>query len=111
MSADCGLRGLDLLDAVIARAGDDPASLDMDSWRCCVAARACEMAGAEWVSTDSSECELRTPDGRVSQPAAYGREVLGLDSRTAVRLFVCAAGLDDVRRVRDQIAAKAGEPS
>lgn len=118
MSADCGLRGLALLDAVIAQIEAHPETWDQRAWRqcgttMCVAGWACEMTGAEWHGSDGAG--LRTPDGRESNAFHRGAEVLGLDHPAAVRLFIISEGLDDIRAFRDRLrareAAKAGEPS
>lgn len=57
MTADIGLRGLDLLDAVIAHIEQHPETWEQDYWRCgtamCIAGWTAEMAGGEWVTRRS----------------------------------------------------------
>lgn len=59
VTAATALRGLDLLDAAIARIEADPSSWDQDDWRCstgiCLAGHVAEIAGGEWAASAVSE--------------------------------------------------------
>lgn len=72
MSADCGLRGLDLLDAAIAHIEAHPETWVQGSYRCasgmCLAGTIGELAGGQWggpvtddAVTGHRQCMIREP--------------------------------------------------
>lgn len=126
MSTDCGLRGLPLLDAVIAQIEANPQTWTQKSYRCrtgmCVAGWVCEMTGGRWLHTleESRYLSLLEPvdgdspddisDGQV-HAAERAARLLGLDEDTADNLFDGGNSLAEIKAIRDEIAAMVGEPA
>lgn len=125
-AADCGLRGLALLDAVIEHIGGHPETWNQDDYRCgsglCVAGLAAEMAGGRWAADPDDVAaawllaEGDDPPGDVLPVGPHRRVVaarsrairlLEISSGTASNLFYGANSLDTIRRIRDEIAAGA----
>lgn len=54
MSTDCGLRGLDLLDAAITQIEQHPETWDQGRWRCksgmCLGGWMCDLTGGRWLT-------------------------------------------------------------
>jgi hypothetical protein len=77
MTADCGLRGLDLLDAAISQIEDHPETWHQGEWRCksgmCLAGHIATLAGAEWLF---SEDDLRLA---VAAPYWQHREMVAAE--------------------------------
>jgi hypothetical protein len=126
MTADCGLRDLPLLDAVIADIKADPRAWEQKAYRCetgmCIAGLTAEKAGGAWAfpATSSYAHYLLPEPGEVADAAllervsdtwvvaAPGRaaRLLGLKGAEASDLFHVENTLRDIRGVRDQIAAR-----
>jgi hypothetical protein len=68
MSADTGLRGLDLLDAAIAQIEAHPETWKQGEWRCatgmCVAGWIAQLGGGKWIAP----AESALADGLVPEP-------------------------------------------
>jgi hypothetical protein len=133
VSADCGLRGLDLLDAVIAQIEAHPETWNQDEWRCesgmCVAGWVAEMAGGQWLTSDpgamgsapsvhflrrwaliatpEDDTEfVRVIDGTgVIQAGNRASRLLGLTQDQADDLFSEENDLQDIKDFRNEISA------
>jgi hypothetical protein len=66
MSGDCGLRGLDLLDAAISQIEQHPETWHQGSWRCgagmCLAGHIATLAGARWPYPETNTTILPGPN-------------------------------------------------
>lgn len=120
--ADCGLRGLALLDAAIAQIEAHPETWEQGTWRCesgmCVAGWTATLAGGEWayppnaegsksaflvpVPGDSARDIRNTSHG----PAVFARfraaRLLGLFDAFPL-IFEPENDLAEIRRLRDEM--------
>jgi hypothetical protein len=125
------LRGLELLDAVIEHVTAHPETWNQQTWahqtKCgtamCIAGHAVAAAGATLrFRTDGHAFYCKWPDDTAQRGIRDVAEDLfdiervhlldedGDDEWASVLLFAPGNDLDDVKRVRDEIAAKLGQP-
>ena len=137
MTADRGLRGLDLLDAAIAHIEAHPGTWYQASWRCgsgvCLAGHMAELAGGTWLTpADSPDSVylaaeagevgtlIQVPGGEVrgTLVSLRAERLLGVppDMRSALEdtdderdLFDADNTLDDIKAMRDDLRAAAGD--
>jgi hypothetical protein len=125
MSTDYGLRGVSLLDAAVEQIILHPETWNQDSYRCggglCVAGHVDVLAGGDWVEADPDgawsaylvpgegdhEGDVITLPGGVRAIPAGDRaaRLVGITRPTAETLFAGDNSRDDIRAIRDQIAA------
>jgi hypothetical protein len=113
------LRGLALLDAVIAQIEAHPETWRQGSYRCetgmCVAGWAAEMTGGQWLYADtegSADLLAAVPEDdpeRVEEDAIdahyRAQRLFGIGAFEAGHLFAGGNKLTDIRRIRDELAA------
>lgn len=123
------LRGIPLLDAVIAHIEAEPQAWKQETYRCktgmCVAGHAAQMAGGEWLVPelgdgdgiisdallaepgDDDDCVYVWNGTRVIDSDRRAMRVLELTEEQADALFEGGNSLSDIRRARDRIAGAA----
>ena len=124
MTAGMGLRGLALLNAVIAQIEAHPETWDQEEWRCetgmCVAGWMCELGGGTWLTgpydvhsallviEDSDANNARTKELSDGREGIYAderaRRLLGADPGG---LFDPDNSLSDIKAIRDELYAEA----
>lgn len=126
--SDDGLRGLDLLDAAIGHIEAHPEDWNQAEWRCatgmCLAGWICQLGGGEWVGdpgvgrgeflkADPAEegIDILVAGGqRRIHAADRAKRLLGFDpSDEGADLFWHSNTLADIKRMRDDLRAGAGE--
>jgi hypothetical protein len=124
MNADIGLRGPDLLDAVIDQIEQYPISWNQSTWRCetgmCVAGWAAELAGGTWLTRadneDSAELLAADPDDTPSYVFEHtsgamcitasnrAARLLGIEDDDR-ELFDGNNSLNTIKDIRDELRA------
>lgn len=133
MSADIGLRGLDLLDAVIAQIEAHPETWSQSRYRCetgmCLAGWAAEMTGGQWLTgpasalaplllADDDDDPADTEDFPEDDEPFSGvlaieshiraQRLIGLTEDQAERLFAGGNTLPDIKLIRAGLGVAAG---
>jgi len=121
--SDTGLRGLALLDAAIAQIEAHPETWHQEWYRCesgmCVAGWVAELAGGLWADTDDDglypepddpaedigTIEREDDDRLLVGAFDRARRLTDISALDALRLFAASNDLDNIKVIRDQIAA------